>query len=116
MTPSPDVNAAYEAALPDDARVARKKMFGSPCAFIQRQMFFGTFEGTFVARIGPARVPTLAGQGGFEVFTPSEGKSWDDYIQMPGDTDVAILRQIAAEAMAYTVRLPPKAKKRKDFA
>ena len=63
--------AAYLNALPADPRVESKKMFGVPCAFIQRQMFFGTFEETVVARIGPARVAALAGQPGMRVITPT---------------------------------------------
>ena len=68
MSPArPAVVAAYEAALPDDPRVERKKMFGMPCAFVNRQMFFGTFEGTYrglgvvVVFLGSAAVAALGG-------------------------------------------------------
>lgn len=102
--------AAYEAALPDDPRVERKKMFGTPCAFVNRQMFFGTFEGTLVARVGPARARALSDQPGMAVFTPSEGKVWADYLQLDPSTDAAQLAALATEALAWTAALPPKGK------
>ena len=44
-----DVVTAYETALPDNPDIARKRMFGTPCAFVRRQMFFGTFGETLIA-------------------------------------------------------------------
>lgn len=113
MEPSPAVVAAYEAALPDDPRVERKKMFGMPCAFVNRQMFFGTFEGTVVARVGPDRVEALAGKDGMRVFTPMEDRPWRDYVQLDASADVGVLKGLAAEALAWTTKLPPKQKKPK---
>ena len=101
---------AYEAALPDDPRVERKRMFGTPCAFVNRQMFFGTFEGTLVARVGPARARALAGQPGMQVFTPSPGKVWDDYVQVDATVDPTSFAVLAAEALAWTDALPRRAK------
>ena len=91
--PSPSVISAYETALPDDPRVKRKEMFGSPCAFVTRQMFFGTFEETIVARVGPERVLMLAERPGMQVFTLSPGKQWDDYVQMDLTVDPAIFAE-----------------------
>lgn len=104
---------AYEAALPDDPRVERKQMFGKPCAFVNRQMFFGTFEDSVVARVGPARVEELAGTPGIQVFAPMPERAWVDYVQV----DIAVagdrLKGLAAEALAWTLRLPPKVKQPK---
>ncbi len=98
--------AAYESALPDDPRIERKKMFGSPCAFVNRQMFFGTFETSIVARIGPARVATMAGQPGMRVFTPSEGKVWSDYLQLDPAADPQVLTDLASESLSWAAALP----------
>ena len=111
METLPDVVAAYEAALPDDPRVARKKMFGAPCAFVNRQMFFGTFGPSLIARVGPARVSALVGEPGVRVFTPTEGRSWADYVQIDAPGDAALLQRLAAEALAWTSKLPAKAPK-----
>lgn len=105
--------AAYEAALPADPRVDRKKMFGQPCAFVNRQMFFGTFEGGVIARVGPARVQALAGTPGFEVFTPTPGRPWGDYVRLDASADPALLQSLAAEALTWAAALPTKVKKPK---
>lgn len=102
---------AFEQALTDDDRIERKKMFGSPCAFVNRQMFFGTFEDTLVARVGPDRVRTLAAEEGLQVFTLSPDKQWDDYVQLAPTADPAKLADLATEALAWTAALPKKVKR-----
>lgn len=113
MDPISAAAAAFAAALPADTRVESKKMFGVPCAFVHRQMFFGTFEETLVARIGPARVAALAGQPGMRVFTPTPERSWDDYVQIDVPVDPELLKSLASEALAWTLLLPTKVKKPK---
>lgn len=113
MDVTPAAAAAYEAALPADPRVENKKMFGTPCAFVNRQMFFGTFGDSVIARVGPTRVQALAGQAGMRVFTPMEGRSWNDYVQVPPGAPAETLKGLAAEALAWTSMLPPKVKKPK---
>jgi hypothetical protein len=103
------VTAAYEAALPADPRVERKKMFGLPCAFVNRQMFFGTFEATVVARVGPDRVRALASQPGMGMFTPRADRPWHDYVQVDVRVAGAALPALALEALAWTSKLPAKA-------
>lgn len=113
MEATPAVVAAYEAALPADPRVESKKMFGMPCAFVNRQMFFGTFDESVVARVGPARVAALADQPGMRVFTPMVDRPWRDYVQVDVSADPGVLKGLAAEALAWAAKLPPKAKKPK---
>jgi hypothetical protein len=103
----------YEASLPDDIRVKRKKMFGSPCAFVNRQMFFGTFEDTLVARVGPERVQALVGQDGMQAFTPSPERTWDDCVQLDLTVDPATCAALANEAMDWAAALPKKVKRPK---
>lgn len=105
--------AAYQAALPDDERVEQKKMFGSPAAFVNRQMFFGTFEETLVARVGPDRVQVLAEQTGLQVFTLSPEKQWPDYVQLALSVDPALVAELAAEALTWAAALPKKVKRPK---
>jgi len=114
--PSPEVIAAYETALPDDIRVERKKMFGSPCAFVNRQMFFGIFEESIVARVGPERVQALSEQAGMQVFTLSPGKQWKDYVQMDLTVDPTIFAELASEALSWAAALPKKGKRPKKKA
>jgi len=112
-TLSSEVTAAYETALPDDIRIKRKKMFGSPCAFVNRQMFFGTFEKSIVARVGPERVQVLVEQAGMQVFTLSPDKQWNDYVQMDLTVDPAIFAELASEALSWAAALPKKVKRPK---
>ena len=109
MTAPAEVVAAYEAALPDDPRVKRKQMFGSPCAFVNRQMFFGTFESSFVARIGPRRAKRLAeSEANMTVFSPREGQQWDDYVQVAYPADEKTLSDLAIESRDWAAALPKK--------
>ena len=110
---TPALIASYEAALPDDPSIRRKQMFGQPCAFVDRQMFFGTFEDSLVARVGPERAATLGGQPGLRVFTPTEGRPWPDYVRVDLPAEGALLAALAAEALAWTRALPPKIKAKK---
>ncbi len=108
--PAEDLAAAFDAAIPDDSRVVRKKMFGMPAAFVNRQMFFGTFGATVVARVGPERSKILGEAPGSRVFTPQEGRTWADYVQVDADSG-ADLKALGAEALAWTEKLPLKAVK-----
>jgi hypothetical protein len=101
---------AFQAALPDAPGVVTKTMFGQPAAFIDRQMFFGTFGDTLVARIGPSRVAELVGAGHATPFVPTEGRPWEDYAQVDAAGDPATHRALALEALRWTSRLPPRAK------
>lgn len=109
MNASPELTAAYHAALPADPRVAPKAMFGMPCAFVHRQMFFGTFEDSFVARVGPARAQALIGTPGITTFAPSPERPWRDYVRLAATVDAGMVAALAAEAMTWTLALPPKA-------
>lgn len=108
-----DAITAYENALPTDARIERKKMFGTPCAFIERQMFFGVFENSIIARIGPDRVDALIGKDAMQAFMPTADRPWEDYLQMPPTTEANTLKSLAAEALNWTLKLPSKGKKPK---
>lgn len=112
---SPAVTAAYETALPDDPRVKLKKAFGTPAAFVKRQMFFGTFEETLIARVGPERVEVLIEQAGIQSFSPSPGQTWDDYVQLDLTVDPATLAALAIEALGWAAALPKKGKWRPSY-
>ena len=64
-----------------------------------------------VARVGPERVSALSDQPGMRVFTPTEGRVWEDYLQLDSTADPALLAELAAEALAWTSALPRKAKR-----
>lgn len=112
--PDPTTIAWYEAALPDDPRVLRSQMFGFPCAFVNGNMFFGTFSASVVARVGPAELARAVATGEGTLFEPMEGRAWREYVQIPtGSLPDERLAALAAAALAFTAALPAKPAKRR---
>lgn len=109
--PSPATVAAYEAALPADPRAVRSQMFGHPCAFVNGNMFFGTFAQSIVARVGTGRTAVLVASGGADPFEPMPGRPWRDYVRVdPAQASAGALAALATEALNHTAAMPPKVK------
>lgn len=108
--------AYYDAAVPEDPRAVKGQMFGHPCAFVNGNMFFGTFHQTVVARIGPERVAALA-KGKSRVFEPMPGRAWKEYLQVDaGSLPKPKIAALATEALAWTaenIKKKPKKKAKK---
>ncbi|MBM4367145.1 MAG: TfoX/Sxy family protein [Deltaproteobacteria bacterium] len=108
--PNANTVAWYDRSTPADPRAVRGQMFGHPCAFVNGNMFFGTFAQTLIVRLGEARAASVA-TGNLRVFEPMPGKPWKEYVQVPAgamaDEQVATL---AREALDYTAGLPAKKK------
>lgn len=111
--PSATTVAWYDRSIPADPRAVKGQMFGHPCAFVNGNMFFGTFAQSLIVRLGEARAASVA-TGSVRLFEPMPGKPWKEYVQVPvgalADDAVATL---AREALDYTAGLPAKAKKGK---
>ncbi len=111
--PSASTVAWYDRSIPADARAVKGQMFGHPCAFVNGNMFFGTFAQTLIVRLGEARSAAVA-SGDLRLFEPMPGKPWKEYVQVPaGSLDDAALATLAREALEFTAGLPAKAKKKK---
>ena len=101
--------AWYEEAVPADPRAVKGKMFGFPCAFVNGHMFFGTFSGAVVARVGEARLQALIAEGKGRAFEPMDGRPWREYLSVPtGSLSDRQVAAIAEEAFQLTAKLPPK--------
>ena len=74
--------AWYESLVPVDPRVVKGQMFGHPCAFVNGNMFFGTFAQSVVIKVGPERAAALVTDT-VRIFEPMEGRPWKDYVQVP---------------------------------
>jgi TfoX/Sxy family transcriptional regulator of competence genes len=111
--PNDKTVAYYDRNVPKNTRAVKGQMFGHPCAFVNGNMFFGTFAQTVVARVGEARAAELAG-GVLRVFEPMAGRAWKEYVQVDACalTDVE-LHALALEALEATARMPAKVKKGK---
>jgi TfoX/Sxy family transcriptional regulator of competence genes len=109
--PDDETIAYYERSIPADPRAKRGQMFGHPCAFVNGNMFYGTFAQSVVVRVGEARTKALA-KGKLRVFMPMEGRAWKEYVQVDRDAlPDRQLQTLATEALEWTAALPPKAKK-----
>ena len=51
----PALIAAFDAALPDDPHVERRKMFGYPAAFAHGHLSTGLHQETLMVRLGEAQ-------------------------------------------------------------
>ena len=112
--PNATTMAWFERAVPKDARARKGAMFGQPCAFVDGNMFFGTFAQSVVARVGEARAAALAG-GPRRIFEPMGGRLWKEYIHMDtGAVSDADLATYAKDALEWTAaNVPPKVAKAK---
>lgn len=111
---SPALVARFEAALPRDAIVQPKKMFGYPAAFVHGNYFAGLHEDNVVLRLpAPLRqkLPELAGA---PVFDPmGTGTGMKDWLVVPKTiaASPARLAALLEVALPLVAALPPKAKK-----
>ncbi len=104
--------AWYTDAVPTDPRAVKGQMFGHPCAFVNGNMFFGTFAQSLVIRVGEARAAALAAQPPYTIFEPMEGRLWKEYLRVElGAIPDNTLAALAREALDHTAGLPGKVKK-----
>lgn len=110
----PALIAAFDAALPDDPHVERRKMFGYPAAFAHGHLFTGLHQENLMVRLGEAQRAALVKNGG-RPFEPMPGRAMREYVVVP-DAIVADKRALAMwlkRGLAYVGTLPPKTARRK---
>ena len=104
--------AAYEAAFPADERAVKKKMFGHPAAFVNGNMFFGTFADGLTFRLPADRLVELAELDGVSPFEPMPGRPWKEYVFSDRTASDEQHAAWALEALEHTAKMPPKKKKK----
>ncbi|MFN7990854.1 MAG: TfoX/Sxy family protein [Candidatus Micrarchaeia archaeon] len=80
---SAEIMKLFDSLLPDDPRVERRKMFGYPCAFVNKNMFCGVFGDAIMARLPEGRREVLLGKG-WKQFEPMPGRAMKEYLVIPG--------------------------------
>ncbi|MBI4493066.1 MAG: TfoX/Sxy family protein [Chloroflexi bacterium] len=100
----------FDAALPEDARVERRKMFGYPCAFVGGNMFAGLHEARLIVRLPEEARETLLALEGACSFEPMAGRPMREYVVVPPQVvaDPAALREWVGQAFTYGSTLAPK--------
>jgi TfoX/Sxy family transcriptional regulator of competence genes len=113
--PTETMIAAFAAALPEDARVERKQMFGCPVGFVNGNMFAGLHENTVVLRLPEEERARLEREHRAVPFAPMAGRVMKDWVALPARLaeDGRALATLVADAFAHALALPPKPEKAK---
>lgn len=92
-----------------------RKMFGYPCAFVNGQMFVGTFADSLMLRLSENDRAKFLKLPDAKQFEPMPGRPMKEYVQVPGvilDSDKELNKWLT-KSLAYAAALPPKVKKAK---
>lgn len=109
----PSLIALFDAVLPDDPRVERRKMFGYPCAFVNGNMFTGLHQEDLIVRLDETDRAQAREEVGAETFEPMAGRPMREYVALPGDVleDEATVAAWVQRALDFAGALPVKEKK-----
>ena len=108
----PNTAALFRTLLPSDSRVTIRPMFGHTAAFVNGQMFAGTFGSHVFARLSETLRAELLAVHGATPFTPMKDRPMKDYVQLPSAmlSEPAAAKQWIARALEWTSTLPAKTK------
>lgn len=108
--PRPEILELFERLVPDRPGIECKMMFGARAAWVNGNMFMGTFEQDLVVRLRESDRDELAAAGG-EQFAPM-GRPMREYMLLPRDIheDDAALDRWVERAYAFVAAMPPKVK------
>lgn len=101
---------AFDAALPADALVERRKMFGFPAAFVNGNLFCGLHQEDVIVRLPPDQRLALERQGGAR-WSPAPGRVMREYMMLPRGVEAAAMKRWLARSFVFARTLPPKAAK-----
>jgi TfoX/Sxy family transcriptional regulator of competence genes len=89
-------------------------MFGHTAAFVNGQMFAGTFGAHVFARLDESSRAELLAVPGATAFAPMKNRPMKEYVQLPSDmlNEAAAAKEWIARALEWTSRLPPNTKGR----
>lgn len=111
--PNAEILELFERLVPDRPGVECKMMFGARGAWVNGNMFMGTFEQDLVVRLPAEGRAELAAVGG-EQFAPM-GRPMREYMLLPRDMheDDAALGAWVERALQFVAAMPAKIKKPK---
>ena len=105
--------ALFDACLPNEPGVERRRMFGYPCAFVNGNLACGLHQDHVLVRLPEARRAELLAKTAARVFEPMPGRPMREYLLVPPDVvvDPAALGAWLAEGVAYARGLASGTKK-----
>jgi TfoX/Sxy family transcriptional regulator of competence genes len=111
--PGGEILAVFERHVPDRPNVECKMMFGARGAWVNGNMFMGTFAQDLVLRLSDDARAELQSVGG-EPFAPM-GRTMREYLVVPRamHADDALLAAWVERAFEFVAAMPPKLKKPK---
>jgi TfoX/Sxy family transcriptional regulator of competence genes len=112
---SPELVATFVRALPLSPDITQRPMFGYASAFVNGNMFAGTFQDTIVVRLADTDRAALLKQKGAALFEPM-GHPMREYVVVPASV-VARPRELGAwieRGHRYALTLPAKAGAKKS--
>jgi TfoX/Sxy family transcriptional regulator of competence genes len=111
--PGHEILTLFERQVPDRPNVECKMMFGARAAWVNGNMFMGTFEQDLVLRLPEDGREALQAAGG-EPFTPM-GRPMREYVIVPRamHADDASLASWVERSFDYVAAMPRKVKKAK---
>src|SRR5258705_5389110 len=107
---SPELVAAFDSALPTSPSVPRRPMFGYASAFVNGNMFAGTFQDSIVVRLSETDRAALLKLKGAAPFAPMAGRPMKEYVVVPASM-VAKPKELGAwieRGHRYGLTLPAK--------
>jgi TfoX/Sxy family transcriptional regulator of competence genes len=110
---SPELVAAFDEAVPPSPSVTRRPMFGYASAFVNGNMFAGTFQDAIVVRLSETDRAALLKLKGAAPFEPM-GHPMKEYVVVPASI-VAKPKELGAwidRGHRYALTLPAKGPKK----
>ncbi|TSA46619.1 hypothetical protein D4R52_00120 [bacterium] len=80
---SPKLIARFEQILPLDTRIDRRKMFGCPCAFLNKQLFIGLHQENLILRLPERTREKFMKKYKAKIFSPMPGRTMKEYVVVP---------------------------------
>ena len=113
--PGEEVVNQFYAALPDDERIERRKMFGFPCIFVNGNMAAGIFNQSIFARMNKQDLNDWLNNKKASLFAPMAGRPMKEYIGVPEAIiqNTNALKEVLQQSIDYTLSMKPKEKKKK---
>ncbi len=108
----PELTAFFKDLFEEQPQVELRSVSGSPCAFINGQMFAGLYGGRIFIRLPEARRKELRSMEGSGIFSPTPDQESTEFSFVPQRmlSEPRELLEWLAAAMGYAGGLPFQAK------
>jgi TfoX/Sxy family transcriptional regulator of competence genes len=116
FTPAPEaLKTRFAEIIARYPEAEPRKMFGYPCAFVNGQMFVGTFADSVMMRLSETDRVQFLKLPDAKIFELMPGRPMKEYVKVPREIlgSDKELNKWLTKSMAYAATLPPKVKKPK---